>query len=45
MIKLIFDQEMTAKIENIPFLTALNQVILQDIKKSFEKAHLNAKMY
>ena len=31
--------------ENGPFLTALNQVVLQGIKKSFEGAHLDAKMY
>ena len=38
MIKLIFFcQKMTLKTKNIPFLIALNQVNLQDIKKSFRK--------
>ena len=34
---------MSLKTENTQFLTALNQVVLQDIKKSFEGAHLDAK--
>ena len=36
-------KKLTLKIENAHFLTAPNQVVLQDIKKSFEEAHLDAK--
>ena len=45
MIKLIFVLNSDIKIENIQFLTPLNQVVLQDIKKSLEEAHLDAKIY
>ena len=33
------------KTENVKFLTSLPQFVLQDIKKSFEGAHLDAKNY
>ena len=36
---------MNLKTENISFLTALNQVVLQGIKKFFEEAHLDTKIY
>ena len=45
MINLIFGKKLTLKTENAHFLTAPNQVALQDIKKSFEEAHLDAKIY
>ena len=37
-------KELTLKTENAPFLTALNQVVLQNIKRYFEEAHLDAKI-
>ena len=45
MIKLIFGLKMTSKTENTQFEAALNQVVLQDIKKSFTEAHFDAKIY
>ena len=36
---------MTVKTKNTQSLTVFNQVVTQDIKKSFEEAHLDAKMY
>ena len=33
------------KTENAQFLKALNQVVLENIKKSLEEAHLDAKIY
>ena len=36
---------MAPKIKKCCFLTALNQKVLQDIKKSFEDVHLDAKIY
>ena len=45
MINLTFGLKMTLYAENIPVLTTLYQVVLQDIKKSFEEAHLYAKIY
>ena len=45
MVKLIFGLKIVKKSENTQFLTALNQVVLQGIKKSFEEAHLDAKIY
>ena len=42
---LTFGLKIVLKTENTQFLTALNQVVLQDIKKSFEEAHLVAKIY
>ena len=45
MIKLIFAKRLILKTENTHFLTAPNQVVLQDIKKFFKEAHLDAKMY
>ena len=36
---------MILKTEIIPFLTVLNQVVLQNVKKSFEEAHFDAKIY
>ena len=44
MFKLIFGQKINFENENTQFLTAPKQVVLQDIK-SFEEAHLDAKMY
>ena len=38
-------KKLSLKTENTQFLTALYQVVLQDIKKSFEEAHLDAKIY
>ena len=35
-------QKLALKIENGQFLTTLNQVVLQDIKKLFEEVHLDA---
>ena len=37
--------KLAAKIEKCCFLTALNQKVLQDIKKSLEDIHLDAKIY
>ena len=45
MIKLTFGQKLTVKTKNTQSLTVFNQVVTQDIKKSFEEAHLDAKMY
>ena len=36
---------MTLITENTQFFDILNQVVLKDIKKSFEEAHLDAKIY
>ena len=36
---------LSLKTENVQFLTVLNQKTLQDIKKSFQEAHSNAKIY
>ena len=45
-IKLILDLEnWQQKRKNSRFLKALNQTVLQDIKKSFEDVHLNVKVY
>ena len=45
-IKLIFGlKKFTLKTENINILTSLPQVVLQDIKRSFEGAHWDAKNY
>ena len=42
MVKLIFGQKkLTLKTENTHFLTAPNQIFLQDIKKFFEAAQLD----
>ena len=35
----------TLKSENVQFLTSPPQVVLQDMKKSFEGAHWDAKNY
>ena len=35
----------TSKTENVKFLTSLPQAVLQDMKKSFEGAHWDAKNY
>ena len=45
MIKLIFGLKMSLKTENTQFLTALNQIVLQDIKKHFEDAQCDEKVY
>ena len=46
MTKLIFGiKKLTLKTENAQFLTAPNQVVLQNIKKSFEESHLETKAY
>ena len=37
--------KLTLRTVNIYFLNGLNQVVLQDIKKSFEEAHLDARVY
>ena len=45
-IKLIFRlKKLTLKTENGKFLISLPQVVLQDIKKSIEGAHWDAKNY
>ena len=44
--KLILDLEIWhPKLKNAIFLTALDQKVLQDIKKSIEDVHLDAKIY
>ena len=45
MIKFILGSKLTLKTENLESLTTQNQVLLQDIKKSFEGVHLDAKTY
>ena len=46
MIRLMFGlKDINFKNENAQFLLASNQVVLQEIKKSFEEAHLGAKNY
>ena len=37
--------KLALKTKNSCFLTALNQNILQDVKKSFDDVHLDAKFY
>ena len=44
MIKLIFAKKLTLKTENGQFVSAVNQFVIQDIKKSFEEAHFDAKI-
>ena len=41
MIKLIFGPDIELKPEKTQFLSAFNQVVSQDIKRSFEEVHLN----
>ena len=36
-------KKLTLKAENAQFLTELNQVVSQDLKKPFEEAHLDVK--
>ena len=38
-------KKFTLKTEKVKFLTSLPQVVLQDTKKSFERAHWDAKNY
>ena len=38
-------QKLTLNVEIFQFLRALTQKVLQDIKKSFEYAHLDTKIY
>ena len=38
-------QKLTLNFENVHFLTTLPQTILQDIKKSFEYAYWEVKIY
>ena len=45
MIKLIFGLTLTFKTENRQLVTAFNQVVLQNIKRFFEGAHLDAKHF
>ena len=46
MIKADFrPKQCTLKTENTQFFIANNQVVLLNIKRSFEKAHLDAKIY
>ena len=44
-IKLILGVKKSLKTENVKFLTSLPQVVLKDMKKSFEGTHLVAKNY
>ena len=45
MIKFTLGSKLTLKTENLESLTTQNQVLLQDIKKSFEAAQLDEKIY
>ena len=38
-------QKLTLRTQNGQFLASLNQVVIQDMKNSFKKAHLDAKIY
>ena len=41
----MFGQKMALKTKDAQFLTAPNQVVPQDLKKSFDEAHFDAKIF